>query len=337
VRSSWVHARVRAVALGGALALAPPAVAGGPGPFRFDYERGPGAEACAPAPVLRAAVRERLGREIFRDEAEDPTRAPEVIVARVERLGTAYVGRFQLRDRRGQTRVRELRATADCAELVLALALAISIAVDPLSLTGPEPARPEPARPEPARPEPARPEPSVALAAARPPEPPLEPELAAGIRVAPGWAPGLAPTAVLAAGCARARLSLRAELAYTFASAATITTTSDEGQVSVSALSGGLVPCWGRRDGEACLVATVGIARGGATGFDWNRSARLSFAAAGLRLGYAPAVAARFGVRVYADALLRVKGTAFLVDERVAWRTPPVSFGGGLELVRDLP
>ncbi|HLM76360.1 MAG TPA: hypothetical protein VK459_26825, partial [Polyangiaceae bacterium] len=132
---------------------------------RLEYSRGPGAEHCPDEETLRSAVSTRLGYDPFRADA------PRTITAAIARAGRSLNAVVKLLDASGNvTGKRDLTSTQnDCSELVGAMTLAISIAIDPQSeLRGPaSPAPPVPTAPEPpAEPPPAEPPP------AEPPTPP---------------------------------------------------------------------------------------------------------------------------------------------------------------------
>lgn len=83
---------------------------------------------------MRSAVSVRLGYDPFKP---DPQR---IVTATITREAGGLRGRFDLRDRGFNVRGSRVPGTdkSDCAELASAMALAISIAIDPLSVTRPE-------------------------------------------------------------------------------------------------------------------------------------------------------------------------------------------------------
>lgn len=99
------------------------------------YERQRGAERCPDEAELRDAVSARLGYEPFRDDAPQHVRT----VIRAERGG--LLATVDVFDAAGeQVGQREIRSrTRDCEELARGVALAISVAIDPVSLLGPGP------------------------------------------------------------------------------------------------------------------------------------------------------------------------------------------------------
>ncbi len=93
------------------------------------YARGPGAEQCPEQDVVRKAVATRLGYDPF-FPASDKT-----IVARILRDSARLRGEVELIDEHGvELGLREFSAEANqCDDLVRAMALSISIAIDPKS------------------------------------------------------------------------------------------------------------------------------------------------------------------------------------------------------------
>ena len=106
---------------------------------RLVYERDASAESCPDAAALRAAVSKRIGFDPF-DEA-----ATRVISCRVEKSRQTLRAHIDVEDGAGESKTaREIVSKQDdCQELAEAVALALSIAINPLTLaapTGPEPA-----------------------------------------------------------------------------------------------------------------------------------------------------------------------------------------------------
>jgi len=135
-RTSLIAARARVVtaALIGCAtsAWAPPAAC--LSWARFTYARGQGAESCPDETTLRAAVVARLGYDPFVLSAE------RTIIAMVAREHRTLRANVQIVDETGLVKgVRRLEAGFDqCRELAAAMALAISIAVDPTRVQAPD-------------------------------------------------------------------------------------------------------------------------------------------------------------------------------------------------------
>lgn len=131
-----VNTRPLALAFALAFALAAVAAPAGATPSaKLTYVRGPGAEACPDESELRRAVAARLGYDPF-----FPT-APQAIVAQIHARARpdgrrGYRGDVQIVNEHGIVRGERALETKseDCAEMVRALALGISIAVDDLDV-----------------------------------------------------------------------------------------------------------------------------------------------------------------------------------------------------------
>lgn len=131
---------------------------------RLVYVRGAGAESCADEASMRQAVASRLGYDPFRVVADT------TLTADVSRENGVFHGHVKLVDASGVERgARTLESRAgDCGELTSAMALSMSIAIDPVSVLSPTPAT-TPNAPEPEPPRAPEPEPP------RAPEPPPRP------------------------------------------------------------------------------------------------------------------------------------------------------------------
>ena len=99
---------------------------------RLVYDRGPGAEGCAGEPALRAAVAARLGYDPFFPWAHD------TVVAEIERTGDGFRARVRLVGEEAIERgAREIAVhNESCASLTEAMALTISLIIDPSRMTG---------------------------------------------------------------------------------------------------------------------------------------------------------------------------------------------------------
>src|SRR5262249_33053485 len=100
---------------------------------RLVYARDADSENCPDEGALRSAVASRLGYDPFFPYAK------ATLFAEIERVGTTYRARVRLVDDGNIVRgARDLmHGTARCADLVDAMALTMSIAIDPRSLAGP--------------------------------------------------------------------------------------------------------------------------------------------------------------------------------------------------------
>ncbi|HEY3497829.1 MAG TPA: hypothetical protein VGK73_24190 [Polyangiaceae bacterium] len=95
--------------------------------FRLSWARGDGAESCVDQRALAGAVRLRLGREPFADDAESG------IEGTILRDGSTFRANLRVRDARGtEVGRRDLELeTGDCSKLTDALVLAVALTIDP--------------------------------------------------------------------------------------------------------------------------------------------------------------------------------------------------------------
>ncbi len=126
-RAYWVALGLAGFAWGTRAVAAPSA--------RLVYLRNPGAETCPDDAAIRSAVAARLGYDPFVGYA------PSTMFAEISRVKTGYHARIKLVDADNVVRgTRELSHPSDqCADIVDAMALSMSIAIDPDSLLGPKP------------------------------------------------------------------------------------------------------------------------------------------------------------------------------------------------------
>lgn len=116
---------------------------------RLSYERGPGAETCPDEAALRRAVAARLGEDPF-DPASSRTFRLRISA------GSRLHGSVEAITNGAVEGRRELESEPDaCAELVEAMALAVSLTINPELVVEPAPSREEPPAPPPANPPPA--------------------------------------------------------------------------------------------------------------------------------------------------------------------------------------
>lgn len=119
--------------------------------LHLDYQRGPGAHACASAEQLATAVEARLGRRVFVAASEADLHAQ----LRAQRVGRGYRVALQLYDRerrplgRRQLSTRARHCSALDEALALVLSLAADVAVPPPSSAGTPVPHAPPALPQP--------------------------------------------------------------------------------------------------------------------------------------------------------------------------------------------
>ncbi len=123
------------------------AFAAGPGPrptAELSYVRGPEAQSCPEEATLRTAVATRMGYDPFRSNAPVQARVE------IQSTGGQLVARLRLRRAGAATAERVLAGDRDCGSLLHAVALALTLALDPLAALQPpvSPAEPRPSPPE---------------------------------------------------------------------------------------------------------------------------------------------------------------------------------------------
>ena len=276
-----------AALLGMTLLVAPPLGAEPAG--RLVYRRSTGAESCPDEAALRRAVVARLGEDPF-----DDSRRPTFDVT-ISAADGKWLGRVALVDATGlESGVREIREASDCVELVDALALGISLAINP-ALAGAGPVAAFPVPPPPLPPAPAPPPSSE-------PKPPPAPtsETSDGARETPppvssepwrwglglmglgsvGTAPDLSLGAAALVRVRRGTLSLSLEGRYDFPASQALGNGAE-----TRLIAGLLVPCFHFPPGRflACAVGALGSIRGEAPSLPNPQSDTALYAALGLR------------------------------------------------------
>jgi hypothetical protein len=317
---------------------------------RLAFVRGSGAEGCPDEEALRGAVARRLGYDPFRADA------PRSLEASVRVVGSALHGVVRLRDATGVALgTRYLSEAVDgCAELVAAMALAISIAIDPKVLVSSAPPSPPPpvTAPPPGRapPAPASPAPDLPVRAAgwtgapdltAPPLPvllppaPLPPAqetgslvgwVGLGGLVAGGAAPGVSGGVTLDVG-----LRWRSFTAAVEGRVDPPVSTGAQGGGSVSAAlyTVGVVPCFVIRFAAFCAVGSAGVLHGAGSGVANAKTATTPFGELGPRVGLAFTIGARFEVEAHGDLAFPVTRTTLYLDGRGVWNTPTAGGSGG--------
>ena len=299
---------------------------------RLAYVRESGAEQCPDESVLRDSVLTRLGYDPFDD------RAPTLLVAVVRRSGDSLVARIELHDASGRVLgERDLRGSGtSCDELASAMAIALSLGIDPLSATAtppsgadsnaalpPTPSPPSASPPQPVIIESPAPEPPSTPPAR---EPSIRARLSGGALVSWGISPA-APAigATLDAGIRHGRWSLDLEGAGSWAPTATKGSIGAKSSLELVSL----VPCVHFWVGLGCAIGGVGSLN--ATGVvRFPQSDHAAFANVGVRLGAEIPFAERFYLQFHADGLATLTPETFHVDGQTFWNRPPVSASLGV-------
>lgn len=313
-------------------------------PTELVYVRSGRAEACPDQAALERAVSERLGYSPFFPVAG------RKIVAEIWGTGDLLHARARLVEQGGVVRgSRELAApAAQCGELLASLALAVSITLDPMSMSRPasapaedtpaSPAHEEPVHP-PAAGEPPRQAPSHEVGASDVPS--SSEALAgagrrsfallasAGAIAAVGALPRLSPGLRLGLEARGRFLSLAIEGAGL---AAVSASAPFGGEARFSLLFASAVPCARAAWAKGCAVATFGRLSGEGRGVTDARRETRSYAALGLRFEAAWLVVGNFELALHAGANKTLSMPSFQLAGAEVWRPPPFSADAGLAL-----
>ena len=230
---------------------------------RLVYLRNPGAESCPDEAMVRSAVAARLGYDPFL------AHATATMFVELSKDAKAFRARVKLVDDQNLVRgTRELDAKGRCDELVDAMALSMSIAIDPDSLAR-APAQPPPDPPRETPPPVEAPPPSASTPVAKPATPlarPLAPRtpgervhLDASVGPAVWFLAAPAPNAsgLLALAMRSRWASLGLEARYDLAASKT----SKRAVVSTASVFGALAPCVHWRVLAGCVVWALGRIR----------------------------------------------------------------------------
>jgi hypothetical protein len=298
----------------GALLFATPPPDRPLGRVRLVYDRTAGAERCWNDEALRAEVTARLGTNVFEEPAE------RILTVRVGRGRPGFLAAVITQtDPSGEALgKRELSAHGeDCAELAPALALELSIAIDPLWKARAKP--PDPLPPPPPAPP--------------PPRVPTDVVLGAGAAVVVGLSPGAAAAFRVSAELRRPAFAVGMEGLASLPSQVS----AGGGQVSASVLAAALVPCarWGWTSG--CGLLQAGAIDGGSSGLNNPRQAHTPYVSVGARAQLDIPIHPLVSCRVQANLLAQLVQTTLTVRTTPAWTSPPVGGEFALGVVVMLP
>ena len=302
------------------------------------YTLKPGAEVCPASQALEDAVAARLGYFPFRFEAA------RSVTVRIERQGAGLRAEVELRESDGRVSgSRELTTPSDdCRGLIDSIAVAISLGLDPLSLSRPQPSASSPASVAPVVSAPA-PLPVPAVSSAPPPSAPVVGQtlpLRPGVVVpwqlratlgpqvwrgtAPANALGLMASVSLRRGFFSVAIEGRDDLR---------TTVREQGvSVASSILAVGLAPCLHRGMVLGCLLAQMGTIAAEGRGLDQPRQDHSLYVALGARAGLEIHLGASLFLRPHLDVLAPLHRAVFFVDARPVWTAPSLSGSLGLDL-----
>jgi hypothetical protein len=295
---------------------------------RLSYERRPGAEFCPDEAALRRAVAARLGEDPFTPDG------PRTFHLTLSGSDGKLRGTVELETNGLVEGRRELESDAEtCSELVEAMALAVSLTINPNLIVGD--VMPAPVEPQPQRPEPEPPPPPVTPVRPPPPEP-APPTRAAptarqrsteGARVALaagaathlalGTGPGLAAggSAVLQAQGQAWRVGLEGRVdAFSRADV------GRNGTVHSTLLAGVLAPCARIGQASACPLLLLGSLLAESRGVTTERSDRGFFSAAGGRLAFGTGLGEHLLLEARLDALHALSPVRIELNGDAVWR-----------------
>jgi hypothetical protein len=322
-----------ALAVGAIILLAGPAALAASS-ARLVYTRTAGAEECPDQDALRSAVAARLGYDPFVREAR------ETVVARIGRDGEVWRAQVALVDDKGMERgARRLEtASPDCADLITAMALTISIAVDPLSVIRPPPAVAAPERQAPA-PEPIAPPPEPTAPAPAPVAPVLETPVAstpaaqsAATEIEPFVGLGLRGSLNIGAGPAFGGLASVGVRWRSFslaleagADAPSSAPSSQGGRVETFAGLGSIVPCAHYRRLFACAVGTLGSITARGAEISAPRTGSALYGGAGARIGASIPLGGRLDLVGFAGVLASLARFTVTINGVQVFRAAPIA------------
>jgi hypothetical protein len=294
---------------------------------------------------VHAAVSSRLGYDPF------VPAAPDIVLARIQRRDGALRGEVQLTGADGTKRgAREISVPGDdCSAVLDAIALTISLTLDPAAVLGP-PSEAAASAPSAGRahelstpvapPVPKEPQQEANAPAARETTSPLTPSprapLAAHIGLgfvgSVGAAPSPSAGAVLFVGGAWRALSVDVEGRADAPATGTGAGAGDASavRVSTSLLVASVVPCVHLAVAFACPVASGGVLSATARNIQSPRTDEGAFWGAGGRVGAEWPVGFNFAVRGYAEVLAALTRYTLTVDGRPVYQAAPWSASLGV-------
>ncbi|HEX2872874.1 MAG TPA: hypothetical protein VHP33_16540 [Polyangiaceae bacterium] len=315
---------------------------------RLEYVVDAGVQDCFDAAELEDAVAARLGYVPFSDEA------PLSLKARVRRNANGLAAELKVKDESGERNRSLGSATRDCQELSRSLALAISVAIDPLSLMrapAPPPSEMPPAQPEPAPPSPVAPpanQPPPPPPPATPPAPRARSQEPAPSTVddsrwrlrwlATGHAalftlPSSSGGASVGLGLRRRALWADLELRYDLPASKAA---DAGGSVQASLLAGALAACHGSRSFGICALGLVGRLAGEGQDVDVPKRASSVLAGGGLRATLELPLSTAISLRAHVDGLYVATSTRLELRGHSVWETGPVALAPGIGLAGEL-
>jgi len=289
---------------------------------RLVYVRGVGAEDCPAEVDLRLLVMARLGYDPFSPQAS------RVVLSRIELTGEQLLGSLEAIDASGiSSGRRELTSKLGrCADLTRALALSISLAIDPERASQPVPQSPSPTPPPEAPPnQESTPKPKPTPPAAHlKPAPTERAHAFAGLALAAsvGSLPVGAVGGVISLGWrfGSGSIALEALAQQGFASEL-----SPRGDLTGRLFAGRASACWSQYRLAACGVGSVGAQLLGASGVTHPVTSTGLLVGAGPRLAWIQPMERGWQIATSVEGLLNLQRNRAELSGSEVWRTPPVS------------
>jgi len=285
------------------------------------YDAGDLAARCPSQQDVEDAISARLGFSPFQRGAS------WLVEARISPSAAGLRGTILLRDRDGDSLgKREIDSSGDCEELVEAMAVGISVALEPL-VPPPEPPTSEPVD-----------EPKVE--AATTPSPTAVKPLPARDEGAPtrtlwrgsvgvvgnvGMSPNPAFGFALQLSWRRPTWSVGVEGQFQPPRESDV----EGGSIRTEQVSAWLVPCGHAGPWKGCALAGLGSLRAEGAEVDVPRTNRALFAAMGGRIGWEPELSEVLFLTVSADLAAALTRTTVTIDGRDQWTSSPVLLGVG--------
>ena len=291
---------------------------------------------CPDEAELRRRVGAQLGYDPF--DAAAPTR----IEATIERKANRLYGRVIIRLEGATLGERELEPTKDCEALVSALALTISVAIDPIGVARDSEPRSTPSIVTPAteviRPgEPEVAQPSSLSERRAEPAPTRASRASLRLTVAPMVSVGIAPAVALglsaSIGAGWPHVSLAVEGRLDLPASAHL---SSGGDVNTSVALATFVPCVHVTRWIGCALASVGSMRAESSGISAPAIDYSVFAAVGVRVGIEVPISRVFAVRPQIEGQAALTRPSVELNGRTIWTAPPLAAALGVAFVARL-
>jgi len=288
---------------------------------RLVYVRGAGAENCPAEVNLRLLIIARLGYDPFSPQAS------RLVLSRVELNGPDLVGSLEVVDQGGISSGRRELTSGRCDELARALALSISLAIDPERASQPSPNTP-PTKSEAAPTAATEPPPAAAPVERAPPAKgdarSASNHAFAGfaLSASTGTLPAPAFGAVASVGVRSGALSLSLE---GLAEQSSSTDVTPRGRLSGTLFGAGVAGCWRTGDLSLCGLGLGGVQRLSSSEVVSPGASSGPFVAVGPRVGWAVPLGARLDFVAALAGLWSFARNNAELSGREVWRAPPVS------------